>query len=655
MIAELGLALLWIAAALACLSLVAGIVYIRTGKDDLAALVRPASVAQGVLTAAAFALLISLFVRSDMSVELVVRNSHSLKPMLFKVAGAWGNHEGSMLLWLTILGLSGALVAIFEKRLRKDTLVATLAAQAALSLGFFAFLLFASNPFKRLPVAPPDGQGLNPLLQDPGLAFHPPTLYIGYVGISVAFSFAVGALVTREIGPAFARAMRPWVLGSWIFLTLGITAGSYWAYYELGWGGWWFWDPVENVSLIPWLAGTALLHSVAVTATRNALRAWTVMLAVVAFSMSMVGTFIVRSGLLTSVHSFAVDPERGTFLLALMFIYIGGALTLFAFRAGAVAEGKKFALMSREGSLVINNLLLTTILALVLLGTLYPIVAEAMGEKISVGPPYYNRVAGPLALILCLVMVAGPLLSWRKDDGKKLWSRLPAGILAAAAVLFGLILFGGKVGVLPLLGMTVAGMVAVASLAPLWGRNLRRTPLPTWGMVIAHFGVAVALAGMGAESAFIKERLVAAAPGETVTVADFSVKFAGVKPIAGPNYTAIQATLIATTPSGVSFTLHPAARTFPGLMGGPPTETNEAALLTRPGGQLYAVLGQPVTSPDGTADRYQLRLWWKPLVWWIWLGGALIAIGAALSLLGRAQLIEMWRARRARKAQERFA
>ncbi|KTE20251.1 cytochrome C biogenesis protein CcmF [Sphingopyxis sp. H050] len=656
MIAELALALLWIAAALACLSLVAGIAFVRTGKDDLAALVRPASVAQGVLTAVSFALLITLFVRSDMSVELVARNSNSLKPMLFKVAGAWGNHEGSMLLWLTILGLSGALVALFEKRLRKDTLVATLGAQAALSLGFFAFLLFSSNPFKRLPVAPPDGQGLNPLLQDPGLAFHPPTLYVGYVGISVAFSFAVGALITREIGPAFARAMRPWVLGSWIFLTLGITAGSYWAYYELGWGGWWFWDPVENVSLVPWLAGAALLHSVSVTATRNALRAWTVMLAVIAFSMSMVGTFIVRSGLLTSVHSFAVDPERGTFLLALMAIYIGGALTLFALRAGAVAEGKKFALMSREGSLVINNLLLTTILALVLLGTLYPIVAEAMGEKISVGPPYYNKVAGPLALILCLVMVAGPLLSWRKDDGRKLWTRLPVAIFAGAVVLFGLVLFGGKVGVLPLLGMTVAGVVAVASLAPLWKRNLRRTPLPTFGMVIAHFGVAVALAGMGAESAFIKERLVAAAPGETVKVDDFSVKFVGAKPVAGPNYTAIRGTLVASTPAGASFTLHPEARMFPGLMGTAPTETNEAALLTRPGGQLYAVLGQPVPSADGaSADRYQLRLWWKPLVWWIWLGGGLIAVGATLSLLGRAQILEIWRARRARKAQERFA
>ena len=655
MIAELGLALLWMAAALACLSLVAGALFLRGGPKDLASLVRPASVAQGALTAAAFGLLIALFVRSDMSVELVARNSHSLKPMLFKVAGAWGNHEGSMLLWLTILGLSGALVALFERRLREDTLVATLAAQAALSLGFFAFLLFSSNPFNRLPIAPPDGQGLNPLLQDPGLAFHPPTLYVGYVGRSVAFSCAVGAMVTREIGPAFARAMRPWVLGSWIFLTLGITAGSYWAYYELGWGGWWFWDPVENVSLVPWLAGAALLHSVAVTATRNALRAWTVMLAVIGFSMSMVGTFIVRSGLLTSVHSFAVDPERGTFLLVLMAIYIGGALALFALRAGTVAEGKKFSLLSREGSLVINNLLLTTILALVLLGTLYPIVAEAMGEKISVGPPYYNKVAGPLALILCLVMVAGPLLAWRRDDGKRLWSRLPLAVLAGALVLFGLVLFGGSVRVLPLLGMTVAAVVAVASFAPLWGRNLRRTPLPTWGMVIAHFGVAVALAGMAAESAFIKERLVAAAPGETVKVDDFAVTFVGVRPIAGPNYTAIEGRLVATTGSGASFTLRPEARTFPGLMGAPPTETNEAALLTRPGGQLYVVLGQPVSSPDGTADRYQLRLWWKPLVWWIWLGGALIALGAALSMLGRAQLLAIWRTHRSRKAQERFA
>lgn len=655
MIAELGLALLWMAAGLACLQLIAGGLYLRSGQRDLAALVRPASVAQGVLTAAAFAMLIAVFVRSDMSVELVVRNSHSLKPMLFKIAGTWGNHEGSMLLWLTILGLAGGAVALFEKRLNENTLIATLAAQAALGLGFFAFLLFSSNPFSRLPVAPPDGQGLNPLLQDPGLAFHPPTLYIGYVGLSIAFSFAVGALITRDVGSAFARAMRPWVLGSWIFLTLGITAGSYWAYYELGWGGWWFWDPVENVSLMPWLAGAALLHSVSVTATRNALRAWTVMLAVIAFSMSIVGTFIVRSGLLTSVHSFAVDPERGTFLLALMAIYIGGALILFALRAGTVAEGKKFALLSREGALVINNLLLTTILALVLLGTLYPIFAEAVGEKISVGPPYFNRVAGPIALALCLVMVAGPLLKWRKDDGSTLWARLPVPVLTGAIVVVGLVLFGGKIGVLPFAGMAVAAIVGVASLAPLWRRNLRRTPLPVYGMVIAHLGVAVALAGMAAESAFIKERLVAAAPGETIKVGDYAVRFVGVKPIAGPNWTAIEADMRVTAPGGSSFVLHPQARTFPGLMGTAPTETNESALLTRPGGQLYVVLGQPVPGEDAAVGRYQLRLWWKPLVWWIWLGGAMIALGASLSLLGRAQLLTMWRRYRHRKSQERFA
>ncbi len=655
MIAELGLALLWMAAGLACLQLVAGGLYLRSGQSDLAALVRPASVAQGVLTTAAFAMLIIVFVRSDMSVELVVRNSHSLKPMLFKIAGTWGNHEGSMLLWLTILGLAGGAVALFEKRLNENTLIATLAAQAALGLGFFAFLLFSSNPFARLPVAPPDGQGLNPLLQDPGLAFHPPTLYIGYVGLSIAFSFAVGALITRDVGSAFARAMRPWVLGSWIFLTLGITAGSYWAYYELGWGGWWFWDPVENVSLMPWLAGAALLHSVSVTATRNALRAWTVMLAVIAFSMSIVGTFIVRSGLLTSVHSFAVDPERGTFLLALMAIYIGGALILFALRAGTVAEGKKFALLSREGALVINNLLLTTILALVLLGTLYPIFAEAVGEKISVGPPYFNRVAGPIALALCLVMVAGPLLKWRKDDGSTLWARLPIPVLVGAIVVVGLVLFGGKIGVLPFAGMAVAAMVGVASLAPLWRRNLRRTPLPIYGMVIAHLGVAVALAGMAAESAFIKERLVAAAPGETIKVGDYAVRFVGVKPVAGPNWTAIEADMRVTAPGGTVFALRPQARTFPGLMGTASTETNESALLTRPGGQLYVVLGQPVPGEDAASGRYQLRLWWKPLVWWIWLGGGMIALGASLSLLGRAQLLTMWRRYRHRKSQEPFA
>ncbi|HEY0116198.1 MAG TPA: heme lyase CcmF/NrfE family subunit, partial [Allosphingosinicella sp.] len=417
MIAEGGLAALWLAAALSLLQMFLGWAAVRPGNEAMLRFVRPLAVAQGALALVAFLALIWLFLRTDLSVKLVVANSHSDKPWLYKFAGAWGNHEGSMLLWVTVLAVAGAAVAMFERKLRRDTLTGTLAAQATISLGFYAFLLFASNPFARVSPAPIDGQGLNPLLQDPGLAFHPPTLYFGYVGISIAFSFAVGALITRDVGRDFARAMRPWVLGAWIFLTLGITAGSYWAYYELGWGGWWFWDPVENASLMPWLAATALLHSVTVLATRDGLRAWTVMLAVVAFSMSMIGTFLVRSGILTSVHAFAVDPRRGSFILILLCLYIGGALALFAARVGTVKEGSTFDPVSREGALVINNLLLSIILGVVLVGTLYPLGVEAVtGEKLSVGPPYFNRAAGPVALVLVALMGAGPLLRWRHDS-----------------------------------------------------------------------------------------------------------------------------------------------------------------------------------------------------------------------------------------------
>ena len=638
MIAEIGHAMLWIAVALALLQIVAGIGDLN---GRYIAPVRPLAVAQGGLTLAAFGLLIWLFVQSDMSVDLVARNSHSAKPLLYKISGTWGNHEGSMLLWLALLGVAGAGVALFERRLDPRTLSATLVAQAALALGFFAFLLFVSNPFKRLVPAVAEGQGLNPLLQDPGLAFHPPTLYFGYVGLSVAFSFAVGALITRDVGPGFARAMRPWVLGSWIFLTLGIVAGSYWAYYELGWGGWWFWDPVENASLMPWLAATALLHSVSVTATRDALRAWTVMLAVVAFSMSMIGTFLVRSGLLTSVHAFAVDPERGTFILALLLIYIGGALALFGLRVGSVAEGKRFALMSREGGLVINNLLLSVILATVLVGTLYPIAAEAMGDKLSVGPPYFNATAGPLALLLVSVMAVGPLLRWRKDDGSRVKRWAPALVMLAALVIAALAFFAPGMNILPMLGLAVAVAIGVASFLPLKGRNLRRTPLPVWGMVIAHFGVAVAMAGMAAESAFIRERLAAVSIGESVEVGDWRVTLTEVRPIAGPNWTALEGVLLASRAGGQPFRLTPQARMF----SQPPTETNEAALLTRWDGQLYAVLGQ--SAGEG---RWQLRLWWKPLVWWIWAGGGLIALGGLLALLGRINPAHLWRRWRARRA-----
>jgi len=624
-IAEFGLAALWFAAALALLQLVAGSLALTPRGGALACVVRPVAMVQGALALVAFAALLTVFAETDLSVKLVAMNSHSAKPLLYKIAGAWGNHEGSMLLWVTVMGLAGGFVALVERRLPEPTMLATLAGQAFVSLGFYAFLLFASNPFERLNPVPVEGQGLNPLLQDPGLAFHPPTLYLGYVGLSIAFSFAIGALVTREVSPAFARAMRPWVLGAWIFLTLGITAGSYWAYYELGWGGWWFWDPVENASLMPWLAATALLHSAGVLAARNALRAWTVMLGVVAFSMSMVGTFLVRSGILTSVHAFAVDPKRGTFILGLLAIYIGGALTLFAIRAATVTEGERFSVTSRESALVFNNVMLTGALGIVLMGTLYPLVTEAFGEKVSVGPPYFNPMTAVFVVPMLLVLAVGPLLRWRRDSLKRVSAMLlvPGGI-ALICLVIGAVLAPGKV--LPIIGLALAPAIALASLLPLRGRKLRQVKLPLWGMVVAHFGIAVALFGMACDSAFTTERLVAVRVGDTTPVGPWQIRLAHIAPVAGPNWTALEATLQASYKGAAPVETHPQARTF----WAPVQNTAESALLTRWNGQLYTVLGDE--AEDG---RWQLRLWWKPFVPMIWLGGMLIGLGGLLALLGR--------------------
>jgi cytochrome c-type biogenesis protein CcmF len=625
MMAEFGLAALWLAAALAALQLVAGALALTSRGEALAGVVRPVAVVQGLLALAAFLALIYVFALTDLSVKLVALNSHSMKPLVFKIAGAWGNHEGSMLLWVMVMGLAGGFVALVERRLPERTMIATLAGQAFVSLGFYAFLLIASNPFERLSPAPAEGNGLNPLLQDLGLAFHPPTLYFGYVGLSIAFSFAVGALVTREVGPAFARAMRPWVLAAWIFLTLGITAGSYWAYYELGWGGWWFWDPVENASLMPWLAATALLHSVGVLAARDALRAWTIMLGVVAFSMSMIGTFLVRSGILTSVHAFAVDPERGSFILALLAINIGGALTLFGLRASTVTEGERFSVVSREGALVINNVLLSAILGIVLFGTLYPLVAEALGAKVSVGPPYFNPVGAFFFLPMLVVLAVGPMLRWRRDTLARVGGRLviPAMVTVVAG---GAALLIGGTALLPFLGLALGAGLAFASFLPLRDRNLRRTPLPIWGMVIAHFGVAVALLGMASEAAFSVERLVALRAGESTSVGPWSVRLAAVEPVAGPNWTALEGRLLVRYAGAAPIVVRPQARSF----WSPPQQTSESALLTRWNGQLYSVLGG-----EAEGGRWQVRLWWKPFVTLIWLGGILIAMGGLLSMTGR--------------------
>jgi cytochrome c-type biogenesis protein CcmF len=624
MIAEAGLAALWLAAGLAAYQLVLMLLALRSDVDVVRPM-RAVAVVQGALTLVAFAMLLLVFARSDMSVSLVFENSHSAKPFIYKVAGAWGNHEGSMLMWVTILAVAGALLALFSRRTSERTLIAGLGSQAVLALGFYAFLLIASNPFARLFPAPPDGRGLNPLLQDPGLAFHPPTLYLGYVGLSVAFSLAVGALLTGEVDSRLARAMRPWVLGAWVLLTLGITAGSYWAYYELGWGGYWFWDPVENASLMPWLAATALLHSLNVLAARGALKAWTMMLAVIAFSMSMVGTFLVRSGILTSVHAFAIDPERGTFLLALLAIYVGAAFILFAVRGATLKEGAPFELISRESGLVINNLLLSVILGVVFLGTLYPLFVEAVsGEKLSVGAPYFNAVAGPLALLLAVLVGIGPLLSWRRQR-RPVFGQLKLPALLAASALVITIILAPAIGILPRLGFTVAAFLAAASILPLTGRNPLRAPLATWGMVVAHFGIAVALTGMAANAAFSSERLAIAKPGETLTVGPWLVQLKDVTPTAGQNYTALEAELRATR--GEKFiVLNPQTHYY----SDPPTETNESAIRTFWNGQLYTVLGR--SDPSG---GWQLRLWWKPFVTLIWAGGGLIAFGGALALLGR--------------------
>ncbi|MFN2101008.1 heme lyase CcmF/NrfE family subunit [Altererythrobacter sp. MF3-039] len=627
MIAELGLAALWLAAALAVLQLVAGGLGLREDGGEIARLARPAAIVQGLLATFSFAMLLWLFAITDLSVKLVATNSHSMKPLVFKLSGAWGNHEGSMLLWVTVMAIAGALIGWIEKRLPERTMLATLAAQGLVAIGFYAFLLLSSNPFERLPIPAVEGLGLNPLLQDLGLAFHPPTLYMGYVGLSVAFSFAVGALITRQVTPDFAKVMRPWILGAWVFLTLGITAGSYWAYYELGWGGWWFWDPVENASLMPWLAATALLHSVSVLAARDALRAWTIMLGVVAFSMSMLGTFLVRSGVLTSVHAFAVDPERGTFILALLAIYIGGALLLFALRAGTVSEGERFTATSREGALVFNNVMLSAILGIVLLGTLYPLLTEAFDTTVSVGPPYFNPVGAIFTIPMLVVMAIGPLLRWRGDS----LSRISRPMILTAAIAFTVLVFVsllGDVGILPLLGLALAAGLAFASILPLRGRNLRRVPLSVWGMVTAHLGIAVALFGMASETAFSEEKLVAAQIGDMTEVGPWQISLAEVRPVAGPNWTAIEGVLEARTGPGDPIVMTPQSRSF----WSPPQQTTESALATRWNGQLYAVIG--TQADDG---RWQLRLWWKPFVTFIWYGGLLIALGGVLSIIGRLQ------------------
>jgi cytochrome c-type biogenesis protein CcmF len=638
--AELGHFALVLALAVALVQSILPLVGAWTGNVAWMAIGRTAALAQAALALIAFAMLMAAFVGSDFSVINVAQNSHSLKPMLYKVAGVWGNHEGSLLLWVTILALFGAAVAIFGGNLPMTLRARILSVQGMIGIGFLLFILLTSNPFLRLDPAPIEGNGLNPLLQDPGLAFHPPLLYLGYVGFSVAFAFAVAALVEGRVDPAWARWVRPWTLVAWCFLTLGIALGSYWAYYELGWGGWWFWDPVENASFMPWLAGTALLHSAIVAEKRDALKSWTILLAIITFSLSLLGTFLVRSGVLTSVHAFATDPARGVFILIFLCIVVGGSLALYALRAGDLKVGGLFAPMSREGSLVLNNLLLATATGSVLLGTLYPLFLDALtGEKVSVGAPFFNTVFIPLMTPLIVAMAVGPLLAWKRADLAGALQRLKFAF--AASVL--LVLLGwwwlGDGPVLALLGLALFAWLAVGVVVE-WAERigLGRIPLrdslnramnlprAAYGMSLAHLGLALTVLGITASSAWQHEVLTIMKPGERAEVGGYTLTFEGARQVRGPNYTALQGSFAVAKDGRNLYVLQPETRRFPQ----PPMDTTEAAIESSLLGDLYVVIGEP----DGSGG-YAARLYWKPLVIWIWIGALFMAVGGFVSLSDR--------------------
>ncbi len=601
----------------------------------------PAASTQFLFVAIAFLALIHAFVVSDFSVLTVAKYSHSAKPLLYKITGVWGNHEGSMLLWVLILAIFGQSLVAFGKELSHTLRARVLGVQGCLSTGFLFFILFTSNPFLRLDPAPMDGQGLNPLLQDPGLAFHPPFLYLGYVGFSVAFAFAIAGLLEGRIDSAWARRVRPWVLTAWAFLTIGIALGSWWAYYELGWGGFWFWDPVENASLLPWLAGTALLHSVSVVEKRESLKSWVVLLAILAFSLSLIGTFLVRSGVLVSVHAFATDPTRGIFILALLTLAIGGSLALFAMRAPKLKPVGNFEPLSREGGLLLNNMLLVTAAASVFLGTLYPLILEAVSdEKVSVGPPFFNATVLPLFLPLVFAMGIGPYLPWKRADLvavlRRLWAAALAAFVVAGATAA---LYSGK-SLLALLGVGLAAWLFSSNLVLLAERvklfrsgpsgslaRLHALPLSFFGMFVAHMGIAVLLAGITASTLWRTEEIRAMQAGDEVSIAGYQVRFEGAERLSGPNYLSDRGTFRVTREGKAIVSLTPERRYYP-VEG---RWTTEAAIHTTWLADLYAVLGE---RPDGEGP-WAVRLYHNPLVPWIWIGAILAALGGGLSLADR--------------------
>jgi cytochrome c-type biogenesis protein CcmF len=639
-IAESGLYALVLAFGLALIQSTVPILGARWREYSLMNVARSTAVAQLMFVAASFAALVTLHVSSDFSVVNVFENSHSMKPLIYKITGVWGNHEGSMLLWVFILALFGGMVAVFGNNLPISLRAHVLAVQAWIASAFYLFILMTSNPFLRIANPPIEGQDLNPVLQDIGLAVHPPMLYLGYVGFSISFSFAVAALIEGRIDAAWARWVRPWTLVAWIFLSLGIAMGSYWAYYELGWGGWWFWDPVENASLMPWLAGTALLHSLVVMEKRNALKVWTILLSILTFSLSLLGTFLVRSGVLTSVHAFANDPRRGVFILLILCVFIGGSLSLYAWRASALKQGGLFAPISREGALVLNNLLLTTACATVFVGTLYPLALEVMtGDKISVGAPFFNLTFGPLFVPLMIAVPFGPLLAWKRGDLLGAAQRLmTAGVVALMMVA---LVYAWTLG-----GSTFAPLAIGLALFVIFGalsdiveriglfrtpfltamRRARGLPRSAWGTMFAHAGVGAALIGIVCETTWNSEYIKSMRPGDVASIAGYNLKLDGLTQRQGPNYGEMAAQFSVRIDGRMLDTMTPSKRNFT-TRG---ATTTEAALLTRGASQLYISLGE--TAADGSIG---VRIYHKPLVLLIWFGPVLMAFGGMLSLSDR--------------------
>jgi cytochrome c-type biogenesis protein CcmF len=625
---------------------------VATRDQRLMAVAPSVALAGFFLVAISYAALTYAHVTSDFSLVNVVENSHSAKPLIYKITGVWGNHEGSMLLWILILSLFAAAVAISGRAMPLDLHAAVLAVQSWIAAAFLLFILLTSNPFVRLANPPIEGNDLNPLLQDPGLAIHPPLLYLGYVGLSITFSFAAAALICGRIDAVWARLVRPWTLIAWTFLTLGIAMGSYWAYYTLGWGGFWFWDPVENASLMPWLAATALLHSATVMEKREALRVWTIFLAILAFSLSLIGTFIVRSGVLTSVHSFANDPRRGVFILAILVFFIGGSLLLFALRANTLKPGGFFAPISREGALVLNNLVLSTCCATVFIGTLYPLALEALtGEKISVGPPFFNLTFVPLFLPLCAMMPIAQSLAWKRGDllgsVQRLYFAFACGlaifvVLAAARggpiislVLAGLAIYT-IVGAFTDLGVRIFGRAALVK-----GHVFRHAlglPRSAYGTTLAHAGIGLSLLGLAA-TGWGAQKILAMKPGDVASVGPYELVLETIDPQTGPNYTATVAHM-AIRSGGVEIAdIDPAVRFYPTRQ----MSRSEAGIKTIDFGQVYVGM-----SDGDTSGSVNARLYWKPLVTFIWFGAIVMAFGGFCSLSDRRFRVGV--ARRVRKA-----